>query len=694
MKIGRDTIWLKQGGKWPHRLAFIVLLWATLYLYAPAVGFGFIWDDPIWFGHAWGKSWWQTLLPNPDFQFYRPLTMLYFWLFLRVDGSFAAELLHWVQIGWHLLSVVLAYAIGRRLGFGRWPAWALAALLAVFPLAYQAVAWAAPQQPLVNVLQSGAWVAYLMGRQKAGYSNVAWRPFRVQYSVNSKQYSLFSKRYWLGGSLLLFVMALMVQESSVAVAFVPLLYEFLLHLKIDSRSRLREVLLAPMTTGWGWALAYPMVAFLFGVVWLIVPRQAGITGLTMQTETAAYLSQVLIYPLLGRPWGYAPDLALTQVGLLSGAGLGVAGLLALAWRNGRGRLALLALLWAVGSIVPLFVGLHFDYVKLAERLFYAPLLGVTLLWSAALWPRSGVGGWWRYAAMAVWLLIVAQSVWLLLLFGQMYRQGTAHLQTAIQEMSRQPGHYLFINFPDRYLLERPFYPSGLWGVTLAPVVVDLADFLPITTGHTAVSTSYSMPWLDAEARTDSPYTVDMRGVIIDPSHLYQQALTHDGVYLSRYEADGRFHLERAGHVQTGFDATCPLVRFDDIICLHEIQLEPQDNGVALSLTWSTAAAVPPHTTIFVHLGQPGTVPRFQADGDSWRGLLPLTDWQPGHLIHDERTLPFISDDEVMVLQIGIYNWVEGQRRPAVFIEEDGRERPLPDDAYLIDTIMHLSGPTP
>jgi hypothetical protein len=671
--------WAEKSNKWPGRRALIVLLWATLYLYAPAVAFGFIWDDPVWYDHAWGKSWWQTLQPTTAFQFYRPISMLYVWLFLRPDGTFAIELLHWLQISWHLLNVALAYGIGRRLKLRQGPATALAALVALFPFAYQAVAWAAPNQPLVGALQNGAWFAYLVGRQKA---------------VSSKQYSVFSKRYWLGGSLLLFIIALMVQESSVAVAFVPLLYEFVLHLKIDSWARLRGVLLSPVVTGWGWALLYPLAAFVFGVVWLLVPRQAGITGLTMQGETAAYLAQVFIYPLLGRPLGYASDFVMTPVNLLVMAGLGVLGLLALARRNGRGRAALLGLLWAVSSMAPLFAGLHFDYVKLADRLFYAPLLGVTLLWSAALWPRPGVRGWWRYAAPAVWLLIVVQSVWLLLLFGQMYRQGTVHLQTAIQEMSRQPGHYLFINFPDRYLLERPFYPSGLWGVTLAPVVVDLADFLPITTGHTAVSTSYSMPWLDAEARTDSPYTVDMRGVIIDPSHLYQQALTHDGVYLSRYEADGRFHLERAGHVQTGFDATCPLVRFDDIICLHEIQLEPQDNGVALSLTWSTAAAVPPHTTIFVHLGQPGTVPRFQADGDSWRGLLPLTDWQPGHLIHDERTLPFISDDEVMVLQIGIYNWVEGQRWPAVFIEEDGRERPLPDDAYLIDTIMHLSGPTP
>jgi hypothetical protein len=655
-------------GHRPVRLALIVLLLATLYLYAPAVGFGFIWDDPIWVGHASDKSWWQTLLPNPDFQFYRPLTMFYFWLFLKPDGTFAVELLHWLQIGWHLLSVALAYVIGRRLGLRHWPAWAVAALLAVFPLAYQAVAWAAPQQSLANVLQCGAWLAYLVGRQG---------------SVAGGQYPVNRQWFWWGGSLLLFGLALLVQESSVAVAFVPLLYEFLLHLRVDGLARLWAVLQKPTASGWTWAMAYPLVAFLFGVVWLLVPRQAGITGLTMQMDTAVYLSQVIIYPLLGWPWGYGPDFAVHNVTLLVIAFLGVMGLLLLACYNGRGRLALLGLLWALASMAPFFVGIHFDYVKLADRLFYTPALGVIVLWCAALWPRPGRPGWRRYLAGGVWLLVVVQSVWLLLLFGQMYRAGTGHLQAAIQQMSKENGRYLFINFPDRYFLQRPFYPVGLWGVTLAPVVVDLADFLPITTGVTAESTSYSMPWLDTEARADGPYQIDMRGVIIQPDELYRQAQAYDMVYVSRHDENGRFRLDAAGSLQDNSVVACSLVQFDDIICLHGAEITPQADGLGLTLYWSTMAAVLPHTTIFVHAGPVGVPPLAQADGDSWHGLLPLTDWQPGHIIRDERTLAGVTPAEALTLQIGIYDWVNGERWPAALVEADGTRQPLPDGFYQI-----------
>src|SRR5262245_14202356 len=80
-------------------LLLMAVLLATLLLYLSSIMFAFIWDDPLWFGHALGKTWWQTVLPNPDFQFYRPLTMLYFWLFRRANGTFAIEAAHGFQIG-------------------------------------------------------------------------------------------------------------------------------------------------------------------------------------------------------------------------------------------------------------------------------------------------------------------------------------------------------------------------------------------------------------------------------------------------------------------------------------------------------------------------------------------------------------------------------------------------------------------
>jgi hypothetical protein len=96
------------------------------------------------------------------------------------------------------------------------------------------------------------------------------------------------------------------------------------------------------------------------------------------------------------------------------------------------------------------------------------------------------------------------------------------------------------------------------------------------------------------------------------------------------------------------------------------------------LTWSLDMALPPNTTVFVHLGQPGAPPLVQADGDAWRGLLPLADWQPGALIDDYRTLPRPAAGDNLFLHIGLYDRVSGVRLPAT--TPDGR--PLANNAYM------------
>ncbi len=57
------------------------LLLVTAWFYTPTLGFGFIWDDPLWFGRVIGKSLGELVKPMPDFQFYRPA--------LPIRGRFA-----------------------------------------------------------------------------------------------------------------------------------------------------------------------------------------------------------------------------------------------------------------------------------------------------------------------------------------------------------------------------------------------------------------------------------------------------------------------------------------------------------------------------------------------------------------------------------------------------------------------------
>lgn len=619
-------------------LALTAVLLATALVYAASLAFAFIWDDPLWFGHALGKAWWQTLLPNADFQFYRPLTMLYFWLFRRPDGTFAIAAAHGWQLAFHLLNVALAFALSRRLGLGRGVAVAVAALFAFYPMAYQAVAWAAPQQPLTAVWQNAAWLGYIWARPLPPHS-----PPR-------------HARWGLLASLLFFALALATQESSVTVAIVPLLYELLL---CRSWAGGRSVV------GWlrpyAWALVYPVMAAGYVLVWLAVPRKAGITGAFFDGRNLAYVLQGIAFPLFGRPRGYAPDAVWPEwvVVVLALAMLAV--LLGLAAWRGRGRVALFGLAWALAAVLPMLVGLGFAYVALAARLLYAPALGICLLWSCALWPRTGERRWVQVGSVLAIGLILLQSVWLLRQFEAVWQQGTDHLRAAVAALDEEgDGRFLFLNFPDRYAPIRPPYPVGYWGLTLAPVVVELADFQRVWTGGQAESLSHAMPWIDQAARESGRYMVDMRGVIIQPDELAALARDVDGVYVSRYGADGRWPLQYAGRLEPGTAESCPFALIGEDICLHEAQVVETAEEYAVTLVWSTAVPLPPHLTIFAHLGQPGQPPVAQADGDTWRGALPLANWPPGVLIVEQRTLPRPAQDG-LTLQVGVYNWVDGRR---------------------------------
>lgn len=642
--------------RWAVRLAFLALLLLTLWHYQASLHFGFWWDDPVWYSHMRGRTWWELLRPTPEFQYYRPGTMLYVSFFLRDDGTYDAFALHWLQIGWHLLQVALSFAIARLVKLRPFPAFFVALLVALFPFSYQATAWAAPQQPMAAAFQGGAWLLFLLGTRQR-------------------------RRGWIGVSLLLFFVAMLLQESSVALAFVPFL--LLLVVKVDGQSGAevwqngRSWLRHPLQTGWLWPSLYPLVALLFVAGWSQAPRQEGITGLIFEGKTAVYLLQSVAYPLLARLNGYAPDHQVTAVAVLAIVGVTTGVLLWLAARQKRLALALAGLGWALMSMLPAIVGLRFSYVSLASRLLHLAAPGIVLLWVSALWGRNG-RSWLAWLGRLLLVGIVLQSSLLLRQFEQLYAVGTDHLQATIDTLAgSNNGRLLFINYPDRYAPKRPPFPLGYWGMTLAPVVVELADFLPLVTTATAESASYSMPWVD-QMRQAEVYDVDLRGVIIQPDELARLALDYDGVYLTRYGADGRFQLQQVGRLAALNSQECVAV-FDETICLQEVALRTLPDQLEVRLTWSTAAPLPPEVTIFVHLGQAGVPPVAQADGDTWLGMLPLADWPVDTAVTDLRTLPRPTSSEPLQIRLGVYNRVSGERLAGVA----AGERPLPDNAFVV-----------
>ena len=642
----------------------LLLLLITAWFYGHALDFGFIWDDPLWYGRVVEKSVGELVQPMPDYHFYRPLLVLYNYLFLKPDNSLAAPLLHAAQVGWHLLNVTFAYALSRRLGLGGWTAVAVGGLVAWYPFSYQAVAWAAPAQPMAAALQNGALVIYVAARRKRTGSHLT-----------------------IPLSLLLFLAAITVQEGTAVSAALPLLIEWVLHRRITGKDSSQA--------NWWLPLAYPLVAAGFGLLWLQIPREAGYTALTFDKSVGLYFLQGLVFPLLGRPAGYEPGQTIAPVILLALTGLTLGGLLVAAWRAGRGRQALFGLAWALLGIAPVAVGLRYSYVRLAPRLFYYSSPGVALLWACALSPgpegpsakkRGSLHRLWRVGGAVILTLTLLQSGLLLTNFRRMYAAGIAHLDELIQatrsEAQTEHQRLLFVNFPDRYATKHPPYPLGYWGVTLAPVSVDLGAFPSIAIGQRPQTTSCSMPWIDLKARDAGPYQVDMRGMITPSDELYRLAHQVDAVYLSRYFPDGTFALQWAGDVTTAPPASsCQLANLGQTLCLQEAQIDLQPGQLGLTLTWLSLSAAQPHDAIFAHVGTAHQAPIAQADDDTWLGTLPLAVWQPGDVIREQRIVLLPEEIEPIQyeIRIGAYNRVTGER----LLATTPLGKPLPDNTVIV-----------
>jgi len=636
--------------------AFIVLLLFLTGLYGSALQFGLIWDDPEWYMRVVGKSILDLMQPSTDFQFYRPGIMIYNRLFIKADKTIAIYVLHWAQIGWYLLNLALIFAISRKVGFSRWAAFMIVLLSALHPFVYQSVAWAAPGQPLTAVFLNTAWVLYLAGRG--------------QSAAPPQKRLIFL-------SAICFLLAMSINETAVPFAIIPLLLEIAVRIQQHTWIDIIKSWRHPQQNRWISASVYLIMAGLFIGLWVVVPREGGVTGLYADVRVYAYLLQGFVFALASAKLnGWA-----THEGwLVALCGVVVCVIWFVAIRRKRGTLATIGLIWAFLGIVPSAIGLPFNYVSIASRLFYTAIPGVAWLWVCAFWPTQGKR--WSVSTIVGIAILVSMA-----LFGltvtrttqHLYTKGISHLNEMGDVLIGKNSNYLFINFPDRYRFKEGPLAVGYWGITLAPVVMDLAEFPAMIHGSDAHTISQSMPWLDEESRNAGPYEVDMRGSIIQPEELYRLAETQDGVYVTRYDTEGNFDLQFAGALLEQKGGVCETAVFDKTICLQEAHFIPEGDELIVRTSWWTNAPLLPHLTLFAHLGEPDAPPLYQVDGNSWQKTLPLSNWQPGDLIVDERRMPLPPDLENFRVSLGIYNWVNGERLEGV----DAAERPLPYNAYII-----------
>jgi len=612
----------------------IGLLLLTAALYAPSLHYGFIWDDPLWYGRVVDVTLERLLLPNATFHFYRPGELLLNALFARADGTFPDVAMHAFQIGVHLVNIALVWRTLRELRRSRTIALGTAVLFALYPLSHQAIVWAAPQQPSMTLLILLTLRVFSVARQRG---QPGWAALGV------------------------YVLALSIQENALFILPFIVLWE------IWHQGTLKAVWRVPSLWGFG------LLSAGYLLLWVNIPRQMGITSIAFEPRVGLYLLQGLAFPVLGFPAGfpgalqpYVPYILLIVLLWLTAA---------LLYRR-QGWILACGLLWYGVGMLASWAGLRYSYANLSPRQFYPVAPAVAALWTTALLPpRSSAPATrvWRGAGGVLLALILCQSLVLLDRFNRAYAVGTTHLRAAVDTLGTSDAEMLvFVNFPDRYTFKREPYPLGYWGVTLAPVVTPLEAFAEMHYTRAPTTLCLSVPALDYEAREVSPYRVDMRGEPVGEDNVYRRAVEADGVYLTVYKPDGTLELRYAGKVTSGgIEEGAPLASFGDVADLLDVEVRqsPAASSSMLEVTlhWKALRSGAPTLVAFAHVMVDGDLVA-QDDGIPGRGLFPLQAWRFGDVIEDERSIELPAtlgaDDTIVAeIRVGIYDWLTQVRLP-------------------------------
>lgn len=619
----------------------VALIVLVLALYASALNFGLIWDDPKWYQQGAGQSLGQLFTSLNTYQFYRPLAIGLNRLLVAPSGVVAAQTAHLLQIIAHLMATLAVAPVLQALKIDRRVARLSAVIFAINPLAYQAVAWEAPQQPIATL---AVFVSILAADRFLKFK-------RVRYLIDSAAAYAF---------------ALLFQESALPFAWVFVWLS--LNHQFDWRQRRSH-----------WPSLHLILAFIYFVIWLNVPRQAGVTGRGLDVRVLAYVLQGVVFPAAGAGSTLLSNLPVNVLSVMFGL-IGLLLLLGL-WKWRGWRSALIALGWIVAGSAPVLIGLSWSYVRIGSRLLYPAGLGIALVWgswAALLIDQRRMKGW-RFIGGLIAALIGVVSITQWLSFQTLYRTGTQFLNRTIEVLTAHSDQELvFVNYPDRIELRPAPYPLGNWGLILAPVVQDLADYARAKTGESARTQSRSAFQVGADQRGAWPYDVALRGEDTPANQLAEVAAQADRVYVVDYAAVGQLQLRDVGALRANGRSTSNSITFGEVARLAEATITV-DQAVTLQLTWQCLKPLKDGDTVFVHLWQDGAfVAAF--DGDSLGGLLPPAAWPIGSEVIDVRQLPLTGlHSGPFEIRAGIYNRNDNVRYAAF----NAQGQRLPDDAVVL-----------
>ena len=268
---------------------------------------------------------------------------------------------HWVNLGWHVLNVVLVFVVWRSLSGAVWPSALVAGLFALHPLHVESVAWISERK---DVLSTALWLLTLLA-----YARWVERPSRGRYALV------------LLGALL----GMLAKPMVVTLPGTLLLLDYWPLRRWPGRS-------------WG-ALLWEKIPFIVGAlalagVTLWVQRETGATDFGEKLGFGARLGNALVSCVryLGHTlWPgtlspFYPHPGAWPWGAVAGASALLAAVSWLAWREReRRRWLFFGWSWYLGTLAPVLGLVQVGAQSMADRYTYVPLLGIftVIAWAGA-----------------------------------------------------------------------------------------------------------------------------------------------------------------------------------------------------------------------------------------------------------------------------------------------------------------------
>lgn len=619
----------------------------TFVVYLPVINTSFYAEDPPDIGQIRYGDPLHIFTTNTSGLYYRPLTWLLLKTFQQPDATFDPAPFHIFHILVHAINVGLLCLLAWQLTGDGLLAILAAALLSFYPYSYDAVARTTPMQVTIIALLLISLLMYHHGRV-------------TQHSR------------WLWLSLIPQAIGSLMLENALLFGLVVIALEALL---VISRAVPQRSL---------FPIVQCLAAVPFVIIWLLIPKESSAIGAVFDGRVAALSINTALWPIpliIDRiAQFFQSPLQISAVVTLV---LGAACLSIVYWRSHRLSWLLLPIaFWIIGAL-PVWVVRNYRYVEISPRVYYVAVPGLALMWAGLVAVKFGLRRLdrvWRIGSIIIVSMIALQCFSGLSTMQNMYKQGSQLMNDIIAETRPTDNqHILFVDVPDRFVLKQGVWPFGWWGMLLAPVSTDLADYSDLTIGLKPETRSLSAPTISAAEQDAWPYDANTRGEIASPQELYADARWADAVYRTHFKPDGSLWLEPVGTIRPTAFPSATLASFGHAADLIGLSTITQPDQLRITLWWRSTSPLATDDTIFVHI-ENGSGLIAQADGDSLGELIPLEQWQIGDVIEDIRTLNISANFDLdhAKIGLGIYDRVSGVRLKAI----DSNNAALPDNTFF------------